>query len=124
MSRELRYEWLNDASRTYLSEGYLLPGTTPERRVRDIGERTEEILGIKGFADKFEYYMSKGWFSLSTPIWCNFGLKRGLPISCFSVELSDTISDILRGIGEIGTMSKYGGGTAGYFGNLRARGQQ
>ena len=122
MSRELKYEWLNDASRAFLADGYLLPGTTPERRVRDIAERSEEILGIKGFADKFEDYMSRGWFSLSTPVWCNFGLKRGMSISCFAISLEDNISDILRGIGEIGTMAKYGGGTAGYFGNLRARG--
>ena len=45
MSRELKYEWLNDASRAFLADGYLLPGTTPERRVRDIAERSEEILG-------------------------------------------------------------------------------
>lgn len=122
MSRKLKYEWLNDDSRAYLADGYLLPGTTPEQRVRDIAEKSEKILGIEGFADKFELYMSRGWFSLSTPIWCNFGISRGLPISCFAISLSDNISDILRGIGEIGTMAKYGGGTAGYFGNLRGRG--
>src|SRR5699024_10651309 len=44
--------------------------------------RAEEILGIKGFSDKFYDYMSKGYYSLSSPVWANFGTDKGLPISC------------------------------------------
>jgi len=117
-----KYYWLNEGSREFLSRDYLIPGTTPEQRIRDIAVHAGKILNIPGFADKFEDYMSRGWYSLSTPIWCNFGLDRGLSISCFSIDIQDNISDILKGIAEIGTMAKYGGGTAGYFGNLRARG--
>ena len=117
-----KYRWLNEDARTFLSRGYLIDGITPEERVRQIADKSESILGIDGFADKFEDYMSRGWFSLSTPVWTNFGLDRGLAISYFGVTIADEMQDILRAAGEIGMLSKFGGGTAGYFGDLRPRG--
>ena len=66
--------------------------------------------------------MKRGFFSLSTPVWVNFGKNKGLPISCFGTTVQDDTFDILRGAAEIGAMSKVGGGTATYFGNLRPRG--
>lgn len=119
----MKYEWLNKDSREFLDRGYIL-NQTPEERVRDIAESAEKILKIKGFADKFEDYMSRGWYSLSSPVWANFGNDRGLGISCFGTEYQDETSDILRGVSEIGMMTKMGGGTAGYFGNLRPRGSE
>ena len=118
------YYWLNDYSREFLSREYLLQGTTPEMRVRDIANKAEALLGIEGFANKFEDYMSKGYYSLSTPTWTNFGLDRGLSISCFGITIQDSIPDILKSLSEIGMMTKNGGGTAGYFGNLRGRGME
>lgn len=117
-----KYEWLNEDSRTFLSRGYLVNNTTPEERIREIADYSESLLGISGFADKFEDYMSRGWYSLSTPVWTNFGLGRGLGVSCFGVDIQDDMADILRSAAEIGMLSKNGGGTAGFFGNLRPRG--
>lgn len=114
--------WLNKNSRTFLTRGYLTEGTTPEQRIRDIAEHAEQILGKKGFAKKFYGYMEKGYYSLSTPIWANFGLKKGFPISCFSSHISDTMGSILYSLSEVGMMSKFGGGTGSYFGELRHRG--
>ena len=48
------YYWLNKDSRRFLERGYLLEGESPEKRCRDIAVHAEKILGIKGFADKFE----------------------------------------------------------------------
>lgn len=115
-------EWCNEFSREFLSRGYLLPGQTAEERLHIIAQRAEAILGIYGFADKFLSNMSKGWYSLSTPIWANFGTGRGLPISCFGSHISDTMESILRTQAEVGMMTKLGGGTAAYFGDLRGRG--
>jgi ribonucleoside-diphosphate reductase alpha chain len=72
-----KYYWLNKDSRKFLESGYLEEGVTPEQRVRQIAENAENILNLKGFADKFENYISRGFFSLSTPVWTNFGNKRG-----------------------------------------------
>jgi len=116
--------WLNEDSRTYLQRGYLLPGETAENRIRDIAVFAESILQRQGFANKFEDYLKKGFYSLSSPIWSNFGRKRGLPISCFGSYVSDDINEILFKIGEVGSMSKSGGGTSGYFGKVRSRGSK
>ena len=116
------FDWLNDESRTFLKRGYLLDDTSPETRIRYIANYAEKMLGIKGFGDKFFHYMARGYFSLSSPIWSNFGLERGLPISCFGSFIGDSIHSILRTASEVGMMSKIGGGTSAYFGAIRPRG--
>lgn len=115
-------KWLNENSRLFLERGYLLKGQTPEDRIRFIAERAEEILDMEGFADKFYGYMEKGFYSLSTPVWTNFGLEKGLPISCFNSFIGDNMGQIMYTQSEVGMMSKFGGGTSGYFGALRPRG--
>jgi ribonucleoside-diphosphate reductase alpha chain len=117
-----RYYWLNKDSRVFLQRGYLEAGMTPEMRVRQIAETAEKILGIEGFADKFEDYTARGFYSLATPVWMNFGNNRGLPVSCFGSYIGDTMEDILNKTSEVGIMSKKGGGTSAYFGDLRPRG--
>lgn len=117
-----KYYWLNEDSRKFLSRGYLESGETAESRIEDIAQTAQKILGIEGFADKFVDYMSKGFYSLSSPVWSNFGKSRGLPISCFSSYIPDKMESILYKVGEVGMMSKAGGGTSGYFGDVRPRG--
>jgi len=117
-----RYYWLNEESRTYLSRGYI--SESPEQRIKDIANTAEKYLKIEGFAAKFEEYMAKGYFSLSTPVWINFGKDKGLPISCYGSNIDDTLDSILNAAREIGMMSKYGGGTSAYLGNIRSRGSK
>jgi ribonucleoside-diphosphate reductase alpha chain len=114
--------WLNKDSRKFLERGYLLEGETAEQRIRDIAETAEKYLNSKGFADKFEDYMHRGFYSLSSPIWANFGRKRGLPISCFGSYVGDTMENIMEKVSEVALMTKHGGGTSAYFGALRGRG--
>ena len=116
------FYWLNEDSKEFLRNGYLLDGVNPKERVRQIAERAEEILDEEGFADKFYEYMSKGYYSLASPIWSNFGLDRGLPISCFGSHIEDNMESILYTHAEVGEMTKLGGGTSGYLGDLRPRG--
>ena len=116
--------WLNDNSKLFLERGYLLPGQTPEERIAIIANRAESLLKRDGFAKKFTEYMSKGWISLASPVWANFGAERGLPISCFGSYLDDSMGSILLTQAEMGMMSKYGGGCSGYFGALRPRGSE
>lgn len=116
------FEWLTDHSRNFLSAGYISPGTRAETRIKEIADRAEELLGIEGYSEKFYHYMSEGFFSLASPVWSNFGKKRGLPISCFGSNVSDDMGNILFSQSEVGMMSKLGGGTSGYFGHIRHRG--
>ena len=119
---EKAFEWLNENSRKFLAAGYLGEGVSAEERIANIAKRAEDILQIPGFADKFFYYMSEGYYSLASPVWSNFGKKRGLPISCFGSHIDDDIGNILYTQSEVGMMSKLGGGTSGYFGKIRGRG--
>lgn len=119
---EKPFKWLNENSRKFLAAGYLGEGVTAEERIANIAKRAEDILQIPGFADKFYYYMSEGYYSLASPVWSNFGKKRGLPISCFGSHIDDDIGNILYTQSEVGMMSKLGGGTSGYFGKIRGRG--
>ena len=117
-------KWLTENSRKFLESGYLTGDTTPEERILEIAQNAEKILGIEGYADKFYKYMSEGFYSLASPVWSNFGKKRGLPISCFGSCIADDMGDILFTQSEVGMMSKLGGGTSGYFGKIRHRGAE
>ncbi len=116
------FAWLNENSRKFLGAGYLTDGVSAEERIREIAERAEQILGIDGYADKFYDYMGRGFYSLASPVWSNFGKERGLPISCFGSHVDDDMGNILYTQSEVGMMSKLGGGTSGYFGKIRHRG--
>jgi ribonucleoside-diphosphate reductase alpha chain len=117
-----KYYWLNEESRKFLSRGYITE--SPEQRIKDIAAIAEKYLSIDGFAQKFEDYMSRGFYSLSTPVWINFGKQKGLPISCYGSNVDDNLDSILNTGHEIGMMSKYGGGTSVFLGNIRARGNK
>ena len=116
--------WLNENSRAFLARGYLAEGQTAEERIRVIADTAEKYLKRDGFADKFYEYMSKGWISLASPVWANFGGTKGLPISCFGSYVDDNMGSILFTNAEVGMMSKYGGGCSAYFGSVRGRGTE
>jgi len=116
--------WANEESRLFLSRGYIDGNMTAEERVREIAKEAELILEMEGFADKFYHYMSRGFYSLSSPVWSNFGTKKGLPISCNGVWIDDSIESILEKVAEVGMQTKMGAGTSGYLGELRPRGTE
>lgn len=120
----MSFEWLNEDSRTFLSRGYLGENQQAEDRILEIAETAERILNIEGFASKFYEYMGRGYYSLSSPVWSNFGNNRGLPISCNGVYVGDTIASILQKNAEVGMQTKHGAGTSGYFGDIRPRGSK
>ena len=117
-----KFYWLNEDSRIFLSRGYLKKDQTAEERIKEIADKAEEYLGIEGYADKFYDYMSRGFYSLSSPVWANYGKKRGLPVSCFGSFIDDNMESILYGHAENGMLMKNGGGTSGFFGAVRERG--
>lgn len=128
-----KFYWLNEDSRTFLSRGYLTEGETAEERIRVIADKAEWYLKDMAktsaarkkydeFADKFYEYMSRGYYSLASPVWANYGKKRGLPVSCFGSFVDDNMESILYGVAENGMLMKNGGGCSGYFGAVRHRG--
>ena len=76
-----KFQWLTDHSRNFLAAGYVAEGVKPEERIREIADRAQEILKIDGFSDKFYNYMEKGFYSLSSPVWSNFGKKEAFRLA-------------------------------------------
>tara|TARA_B110000046_G_scaffold161074_1_gene174555 strand:+ start:2725 stop:4371 length:1647 start_codon:yes stop_codon:yes gene_type:complete len=117
-----RLWWLNDESQQILNRGYLLKGETVSTAIERIAHAAARRLYKPEMAEAFIEMIEKGWMSLSSPIWANMGTERGLPISCFNVHVPDQIESITHKLGEVIMQTKIGGGTSGYFGELRERG--
>jgi len=117
--KQMGFEWANENSRTFFERGYF--DCSVEERVRQIADAAEKSLEHKGFADKFYYYMSQGFYSLASPVWANYGHGTALPISCNGQLVGDSVSSIMEKVAEVGMQTKNGAGTSGYFGNIRPR---
>ena len=119
---ENRLWWVNDESEQVLNRGYLLKGETVEGAIDRVTTAATQRLYKPELKEAFIEMISRGWMSLSSPIWANMGTERGLPISCFNVHVPDSVEGITHKLGEVIMQTKIGGGTSGYFGELRARG--
>ena len=118
------FSWYTEESRQALERKLFLPGEDILAATVRIADKANEIYGhlIPDFGSRVFELIEKGWIAPSSPVWANFGTTRGLPISCFSQHIDDTMEAILDGVKETGMLTRMGGGTAGYFGNLRPKG--
>ncbi len=120
----MSFDWLTPDSLQFLQNGYLEDGEDAQTRIRQICDAAEKILKIQGFSDKFYDYLGRGFYSLQSPVWANFGKVRGLPISCNGSYIPDDMADIMEKLGEVAIQTKQGAGTSGYFSHIRPRGQK
>lgn len=114
--------WVTEETRTFMSRGYLLEGETVEQRVRDIADAAGRILGKPEIGEKIYEYIARGFYSLASPIWSNFGRARGLPISCNGSFIPDSVEGIFEKVSEIAVMTKHGAGTSATLSDIRPRG--
>lgn len=114
--------WKNSESEQILNRGYLLKGETVEGAIDRICSAAARRLYRPELKESFQEMIERGWMSISSPVWANMGTERGLPISCFNVHIPDHIEGITHKLGEVIMQTKIGGGTSGYFGELRERG--
>ena len=118
-----KYWWLTEESQAMLERGYLLPNQTVEEKLNVICKYAASFYKDEvGLKERLLEIFERGWCSLSSPIWANFGEDRGLPISCFSSFVPDDLDKIYGTLHEVAMMTKLGGGTSGYFGKLRPLG--
>jgi len=122
MKNETNIWWLNEESEQMLNRGYLLKGETVEGAIDRITTAAARRLYKPELQSAFREMIINGWISFSSPVWANMGTQRGLPISCFNVHIPDSIEGITHKMGEVIMQTKIGGGTSGYFGELRPRG--
>ena len=117
-------EWMNEEALITLASGYLLPGEVPKDAIRRVSRAAANHLKRSDLEVEFFQAIWAGFISLSSPIWSNFGTNRGLPISCFNSHVPDSIEGIGKTLFETTIMTKNGGGTSTYWGDVRARGSK
>ena len=112
---------ITDFGRATLDDRYLLPGES----YQDLFARVSSFYGDDaGHAQRLYDYMSRMWFMPATPVLSNGGTTRGLPISCFLNEASDSLEGIVGLWNENVWLASKGGGIGSYWGNLRSIGEK
>ena len=112
---------LTDFGRATLTDRYLMPGED----FQDLFARVASYYGDDtAHAQRIYDYMSKMWFMPATPVLSNGGTQRGLPISCFLNEASDSLDGIVGLWNENVWLASKGGGIGSYWGNLRSIGEK
>ena len=105
-----------------ISNGYLLPGEKPKDAYWRVATRVAQRLNKPQMATKFFDYIWKGWLNLATPVLSNTGTDRGLPISCFGIDVADSIYDIGNKNLELMLLAKHGGGVGIGINQIRPAG--
>ena len=105
-----------------ISKGYLLPGEKPKDAYWRVATRVAQRLNKPQMATKFFDYIWKGWLNLATPVLSNTGTDRGLPISCFGIDVADSIFDIGAKNLELMLLAKHGGGVGIGINQIRPAG--
>ena len=93
-----------------ISGGYLMIGETPKDAYMRVANTVAKRLYKPELADKFFQYIWKGWLNLASPVLSNTGTDRGLPISCFGIDVGDSIQEIGAKNLEMMLLAKHGGG--------------
>ena len=102
--------------------GYLMAGETPKDAYLRVANTVAKRLYKPELADKFFQYIWKGWLNLASPVLSNTGTDRGLPISCFGIDVGDSIADIGQKNLEMMLLAKHGGGVGIGVNMIRAAG--
>lgn len=104
-------EWANtEIYVKTISKGYLLSGETPKDAYWRVATAVARRLDKNDLASKFFDYIWRGWLNLASPVLSNTGTDRGLPISCFGIDVGDSIQEIGMKNLEMMLLAKHGGG--------------
>lgn len=107
-----------------ISGGYLLAGEKPINAYARVSRAVADRLGKPELSDKFFQYIWNGWLNLATPVLSNTGTDRGLPISCYGIDIADSVYDIGTKNLEMMLLAKHGGGVGVGFNRIRPSGSK
>ena len=99
-----------DVYKKTITGGYLINGESPKEAYERVAKTIAKRLYKPELAEKFFDYIWKGWLCLASPVLSNTGSDRGLPISCFGIDVADSIHDIGGKNLEMMLLAKHGGG--------------
>ena len=115
--------WMSTEAIETLSRGYLRAGESPRGMFERVAKTAAKYLpltpGIE--QDVFEI-LWRGFIGGASPVLSNFGASTGLPISCYSNHISDSVPSIYSHLKESAALSQHGGGVGTYFGDIRPAG--
>ena len=116
-------EWGDtDVYKKTIAGGYLLQGETPKDAYMRVSTAVARRLYKPELAEVFFDYIWKGWLNLASPVLSNTGTDRGLPISCFGIDVADSIQDIGQKNLEMMLLAKHGGGVGVGINQIRPAG--
>ena len=99
-----------DVYKKTITGGYLYNGESPRDAYMRVSTTVAKRLYRPELAETFFEYIWKGWLCLASPVLSNTGIDRGLPISCFGIDVADSIQDIGKKNLEMMLLAKHGGG--------------
>lgn len=114
--------WLKEEGFKTLSGGYLLPDEKPVDMYSRVAKAAAKNLKRPDLEEDFFEIIWNNWLCLATPVASNLGTDRGLPISCNSIHIGDSIDSIFTKNHELAILSKNGAGVGIYLGDVRGRG--
>lgn len=115
-------EWLDIEGYRTLKGGYLLKDETPRMMYRRVAKAGAKQFTHDNLEEKFFNIMWKNWLCLASPVASNMGTERGLPISCNTIHVDDSVDNIFSKQHELAMLSKNGAGVGVYLGDIRGRG--
>ena len=118
-------EWADaEVYKKTITGGYLYNGETPREAYMRVAKTVAMRLKKPEMADTFFDYIWKGWLCLASPVLSNTGTERGLPISCFGIDVADSIYDIGKKNLEMMLLAKHGGGVGVGINMIRPSGAE
>ena len=104
-------EWADaEVYKKTITGGYLYNGETPKEAYERVAKAAAKRLNKPELTEKFFEYIWNGWLCLASPVLSNMGTDRGFPISCFGIDVADSIYDIGNKNLEMMLLAKHGGG--------------
>jgi len=118
-------EWADaDVYKKTITGGYLYNGETPKDAYKRVAKTAAMRLKKPELEEKFFEYIWNGWLCLASPVLSNLGTERGLPISCFGIDVADSIQDIGKKNLEMMLLAKHGGGVGIGINQIRPAGSE
>ena len=116
-------QWMEEEGFKTLQGGYMLPDETPRMMYQRVAKAAGSYYAdSKKWENKFFEAMWKNWLCPASPVLSNMGTTRGLPISCNSIHVGDSVDSIFGKSHELAMLSKNGAGVGIYLGDVRGRG--
>jgi len=115
--------WMDEIAVSMISKGYLLPDEDVFDAYKRVSKAAARRLRRKDLQPFFYEAMVKNWLCLASPVLSNMGTERGMPISCFGIDVGDSIEGIADANSELMRLSSQGGGVGIGVSRIRGRGK-